>query len=114
MVSKNKRKMKNMSRKRVSRKNQKGGVAYTFDHSCRVGGLPSRVSISECPNKGPLDPCHMKQMYGQSCKQAGGSKRSNKSNKKVKKSRRNKSSSGLNKRVNKSKKNMKKKASSKK
>jgi hypothetical protein len=102
MVSKNK--SKSMSRKRVSKKSQKGGVAYTFDHSCRVGGLPARVAISECPKAGPLDSCHVKQMYGQSCKQAGGKRNSKRSNKRVQKSKKNKTGNVAKKGVNKNKK----------
>ena len=108
-----------VAKKNASRK-QKGGVAYTFNNSCRVGGLPERVAISQCPKAGPLDSCHMKQMYGQSCTQAGGkgktmkkqmnkkSKKSNKKNMDKKKSMNKKKSMDKKKSMNK-KKNMNRK-----
>lgn len=68
-MARTKSRSKSQKRKSVS---QRGGVAYTFDHNCRVGGLPSRVAISECPKAGPLDSCYIKQLYGQTCNQAGG------------------------------------------
>jgi hypothetical protein len=94
--------------KRVSKKVQKGGVGFTFDNGCRVGGLPARVATSDCPNVGPLSSCHIKAAYGQSCTgQVGGARRngrtrksskfnraskSNKSNKSSRSSKSNKSS----------------------
>ena len=80
------------SSKRVSKKVQRGGVGFTFDHGCRVGGLPARVATSDCPNVGPLSSCHLKAAYGQSCAgQKGGARRTSKSNKSRKSSKSNKS-----------------------
>lgn len=69
------------------RRTQRGGVGFTFDHNCRVGGLPARVATSECPNIGPLDSCSIKAAYGQSCNRQIGGKRKLKSSKKSKKAR---------------------------
>ena len=84
--SKSKKNMKRLSKS--SRKLQRGGVGFTFDHGCKVGGLPARVALSDCPNVGPLDSCHIKAMYGQSCKrQMGGSRKSRKLNRSRRSSR---------------------------
>ena len=89
--SKSKKNMKRLSKS--SRKLQRGGVGFTFDHGCKVGGLPARVALSDCPNVGPLDSCHIKAMYGQSCKrQMGGSRKSRKLNRSRRSSRSSRSS----------------------
>tara|TARA_Y100000591_G_C21706574_1_gene631135 strand:+ start:256 stop:627 length:372 start_codon:yes stop_codon:yes gene_type:complete len=75
------RNSKRMSKK--LRKNQRGGVGFSFDHGCKVGGLPARVATNDCPSVGPLDSCHIKALYGNSCsRQAGGARKSKRSNRK--------------------------------
>ena len=81
------------SSKRVSQKVQRGGVGFTIDHGCKVGGLPARVATSDCPNVGPLSSCHIKAAYGQSCSgQVGGARRNGRTRKSSKVNRYSKSS----------------------
>ena len=84
--------------KKKGNKSQKGGVRFGFDHNCRVGGLPARVAISECPNVGPLDARSIRAAYGQSNDLQVGGKRKLKSSKKSKKSRKSNKSGKSNKR----------------
>ena len=105
-----------MNRKKVNKKSlkQKGGVAYTFNNSCRVGGLPERVALSSCPLAGPLDSCYIKQQYGQSCTKQLGGKRNNKNKTKINKSNKSKRRNNKKEKKQKSLKNSKRKTKTKK
>ena len=72
---KSKKNTKRLTKKRSYAKKQRGGVGFTFNHGCKVGGLPQRVAVSDCPNVGPLDNCFIKAMYGKSCNQSGGKRK---------------------------------------
>jgi len=75
MVSKRVKRVKKVNK---SKKLQKGGVGFSFNlqPNCRIGGLPERVSTSDCPSGSITDPCNIKKAYGQSCNtvQNGGKK----------------------------------------
>jgi hypothetical protein len=92
LSKKRSRTMSRRNSKRMSkklRKNQRGGVGFSFDHGCKVGGLPARVATNDCPSVGPLDSCHIKALYGNSCsRQAGGARKSNRANRKSKRANR--------------------------
>ena len=107
--TRNKTNKNRKSSKRVSKKVQRGGVGFTFDNGCKVGGLPARVATSDCPNVGPLSSCHIKAAYGQSCTgQVGGAKKNNKVRKSSKYNRSSKSrKSSKSKKSNKSRKSNK-------
>ena len=108
MVSKRVKRVKKVNK---SKKLQKGGVGFSFNlqPNCRIGGLPERVSTSDCPSGSITDPCNIKKAYGQSCNTVqNGGKKSKKSMNKRSMNKRSMNKKSMNKKGKKSNKTLSK------
>ena len=56
---------------RKAKHQQNGGVAYTLDTGCKIGGLPEVKAVSDCPAVGHRSPKFAEALYGGSKKRKG-------------------------------------------